>query len=140
MPLSMDVANEIPAAPPPLGKRPVCVAATIVDPNENESGSTCVACCETDVVNGSALICIGASAAALGDRFHILLTALLPPIVTLFMSCVSSVFPEGVPPKLVSCVVAPPPMMNQFWLLSLMLHPTMVGGADAVRHKPLCTF
>ncbi len=30
--------------PPPLNHRPDCVSATIVCPNANESGSTCVLC------------------------------------------------------------------------------------------------
>jgi hypothetical protein len=36
--------------PPPLKKRPDCETATIVDPNANESGSTCVLCWEVGFV------------------------------------------------------------------------------------------
>src|SRR3954470_456843 len=140
MPLSLDVAKEMPVEPPPFWNRPVWTAATIVDPFENESGSTWVACCESVVVNGSALICIGVSGAAFGAMFHNLLTALLPPMVALFMSCVSSVFPDGPPPKLVSCAELVPPTMNQFWLLSALAQAARLGGNVAERHVPLATF
>src|SRR5512140_392186 len=41
---------------PPSKKRPVCCAATIVEPNENVSGSTCVLCWLVEFVYGSELI------------------------------------------------------------------------------------
>jgi hypothetical protein len=42
-PLSVEVAHPMSEAPP-LKKRPNCPAATIVEPNENVSGSTIVLC------------------------------------------------------------------------------------------------
>ena len=43
VPLLVDVEKQMFDDPPSLN-RPVCAAVTIVDPNENESGSTCVRC------------------------------------------------------------------------------------------------
>src|SRR3954453_11080529 len=54
-PLSVEVANPASDAPPSK-KRPNCAAATIVDPNENVSGSTIVLCWLVVFVNGSTAI------------------------------------------------------------------------------------
>src|SRR5919204_4783970 len=55
VPLFVDVAQPMSDAPP-LKKRPNCAAATIVEPNEYESGSTIVLCWLVEFVNGSVAI------------------------------------------------------------------------------------
>src|SRR5919198_314634 len=55
VPLLVDVAKPTSDAPPSK-KRPNCAAATIVDPNENVSGSTIVLCWLVAFVNGSTAI------------------------------------------------------------------------------------
>ncbi len=49
---------------PPSKNRPVWMTLTIVEPNANESGSTCVLCWLEAFVYGSELIGIGSTLAA----------------------------------------------------------------------------
>src|SRR5919199_1175264 len=55
VPLVVDVAQPMSDAPPSK-KRPNCPAATSVEPNEYESGSTIVLCWLVEFVNGSVAI------------------------------------------------------------------------------------
>src|SRR5207244_11232462 len=55
VPLFVEVAQPMSDAPPSV-KRPNCAAATIVEPNEYESGSTIVLCWLVEFVNGSVAI------------------------------------------------------------------------------------
>src|SRR2546423_12738147 len=55
VPLFVDVAQPMSDAPPSK-KRPNCAAATIVEPNEYESGSTIVLCWLVEFVKGSVAI------------------------------------------------------------------------------------
>src|SRR3954451_23439806 len=61
-PLSELVAKPMSDAPPSK-KRPSCAAATIVEPNENVSGSTIVLCWLVVLVNGSTAIGVSAACA-----------------------------------------------------------------------------
>src|SRR2546421_49298 len=54
-PLSTDLANTMPEAPPSV-KRPDCAAATPVEPKKYESGSTTVLCWLEALVKGSVAI------------------------------------------------------------------------------------
>jgi len=53
--------------PPPSVKRPDWNADTMVLPDENESGSTCVACWLVVLVKGSELILVSGTLARTGD-------------------------------------------------------------------------
>src|SRR5256714_1086211 len=59
-PLFVEVDHPMPDDPPSK-KRPLCAAATIVEPKENVSGSTTVLCWLVAFVNGSAKICVSAT-------------------------------------------------------------------------------
>ena len=59
-PPSLEVAKPI-SEEPPSRKRPDWNAETIVEPNENVSGSTCVACWLVAFVNGSWLTLVSAT-------------------------------------------------------------------------------
>ncbi len=64
-PLSVEVANPMSEAPPSK-KRPCWNAETIVEPFENVSGSTSVACWLVLLLNGSELIIVSVTFAAAG--------------------------------------------------------------------------
>src|ERR671928_1089403 len=59
-PLFVEVAQPMPDDPPSK-KRPLCAAATIVEPKENVSGSTTVLCWLVEFVNGSVKIRVSAT-------------------------------------------------------------------------------
>src|ERR671926_97868 len=59
-PLFVEVDHPMPDDPPSK-KRPLCTAATIVEPKENVSGSAAVLCWLVEFVNGSTKICVSAT-------------------------------------------------------------------------------